>query len=366
MKIGLERVLISDRHRYIAHPHMTRLADGSWVMVVTCGPRRAVTLHPPLDPEFINLQIRSTDEGLTWSAPAAVPHYGAHGAECSGLTAMPDGGVLLNQWRFRWYPEEAAPSKREEPLLASKSELCQILVGSPEFDKTENHGITWCRGGGTTTIWRSDDAGRHWGNPVIVDTGPYSGAYGLRGGVVLDSGAVFIPFSDVPNYQKIFGCWSTDGGHSWSGPQPVAEAEGFWFEEPATLVCGGSRLLMLVRENASRTLYSLHSDDGGKTWSTPVATGMDSYPAHLLQLPDGRVAAVVGRRRGSGSILIYLSLDEGRTWDLANPIVVAEHLGTIDMGYPTAVVSREGGIFVGYYRRDIEGVTGVVGIHVYL
>jgi len=37
------------------------------------------------------------------------------------------------------------------------------------------------------------------------------------------------------------------------------------FEEPAPLVLPSGRVLLLLRDNASRILHAVHSDDGGAT-----------------------------------------------------------------------------------------------------
>lgn len=359
MEVGQEQTLLLDEHRYIAHPHMACLKDGSWLLVATCGPRRAKTLHPPLDPEFITIAIRSDDDGRTWSAPAPVPAYGATGTECSGLTALADGSVLLNQWRFRWYPEAAAPDVEEEPDLASSDALRAHLAASQELDDAGPDEIAWARGGGTTTLWRSDSGGRRWDKVVDLDTAPFSGGYGLRGGTVTDRGDVILPLSDVPHYRRVFLVRSGDGGRTWGRPVPVADADGREFEEPTTLALGNGRLLMLLRENVGRQLMAIRSDDDGTTWSAPREAGLDGFPAHLFHLADGRVAAVTACREPPGSVRLTVSDDEGETWEAAAALTVAGDLGTRDLGYPTATLARDGSVFVAYYRRDHNGVTGV-------
>ena len=145
-----EQLVWRDRHRYVAHPHLAALADGSWLLVATCGPGRATTLHPPLDPEFCAIGFVSADEGRSWSEPAPVPAYGVNGVECGGLTPLADGGVLLNQWRFRWYGEgDVAP----EPVTPADA-LRAARAASAELDGAANDDISWARGGGTTTVWR--------------------------------------------------------------------------------------------------------------------------------------------------------------------------------------------------------------------
>src|SRR5271168_5324241 len=114
---GRDQVLLADPHRYIAHPHMAVLPNGEWLLVANRAPRRSVTMHPPQDPEFCNILLRSADEGATWSAPVPVPGFCCTGTECAGLTVLEDGVVLLNQWRFRWYPYTALPEDSDEALV---------------------------------------------------------------------------------------------------------------------------------------------------------------------------------------------------------------------------------------------------------
>src|SRR5690606_7519580 len=87
--------------------------------------------HPPLEPRFRNMLMRSADEGRSWSAPEPVPDSEAAGVECAGLTALPDGSVLLNQWQFGW----VEPVRRDEESgdYASPEALARAWATSPEF-----------------------------------------------------------------------------------------------------------------------------------------------------------------------------------------------------------------------------------------
>ena len=363
---GSEQMLIRDEHRYCAHPHMAALASGTWLLVATCGPRRAVTMHPPQDPEFINVMIRSDDEGRTWSPAVPVPAFGSTGAECAGLTALGDGAALLNQWRFRWYPAEGGPSLADEPLAKGPQALWKTLLASREIepdairvDGPADRMMPWVRGGGSLATYRSQDDGRTWGPPVRVDTGSYAGGYGMRGAVTLPGGDLLLPLSDVPFYERVFAVRSSDGGRSWGPPEAIAAMPGRAFEEPAAIVLADGTVLILLRENVSRTLYATRSHDGGRSWSPATPTGIEGYPAHLLRLEDGRIAAVVGNRRAPYSISIVWSLDDGLTFGAVPPTVVRDGLPSKDLGYPTAALRQDGSIYVAYYYRDAEGVTGV-------
>src|SRR5215467_5790525 len=102
--VAMDHLMIHrDPFAYSAHPHMAVVAPDDWVIVFTQSRRRAGVLHPPQDPLYQNMLVRSRDEGRTWSQPSVVPDFGWQGVECAGLTVLSSGALLLNQWRFRWH-----------------------------------------------------------------------------------------------------------------------------------------------------------------------------------------------------------------------------------------------------------------------
>ena len=179
----------------------------------------------------------------------------------------------------------------------------------------------------------------------------------MRGGVTFPDGEIVLPLCDAPGYARVFLVRSRDGGRTWSAAEPVAEADGLAFEEPAPLAFADGGLVLVLRENTHRRLAVVRLDDRGATWPEPEPAGLDGYPAHLVCLGGERVAAVTATRRPRGAIRLALSHDGGRHWQPAND--VAGDLETHDLGYPTAAATREGGLFVVYYRRDRDGVTGL-------
>jgi len=368
---GQERTLLRDEHRYFAHPHLVVLRSGAWLLVANCGPRRAVTMHPPQDPEYLNVLIRSHDQGETWSPPVPVPGFGVTGTECAGLTALPDGSALLNQWRFRWYPYTAPPDPARETLAKGPAELLCSLLGSGEIAPQRPAASTeperlmpWIRGGGALSVYRSTDDRLTWPDCTRVDTHPFAGGYGMRGAVVLPDGELLLPLCDPPFYQRIFTVRSRDEGRSFSPAHLVAEAPDCEFEEPAPVLLGNGTILMLLRENLSHSLFAVRSADGGEIWSEPAPTGIDCYPAHLVRLRDGRIAAVSGRRHAPFGVSIFLADENGSRFDAEHPLVVRSELPNKDLGYPTAIERSDGKLFIAYYYRDKEGVTAVYAIDV--
>jgi hypothetical protein len=368
MAVGMAKaehqLIHSEPFAYCAHPHGVRLASGKILVVFNRAPRRSFILHPPQDPAFENVIVASEDGGETWSAPSVAPDYGWSGVECAGLTALKCGRVLLHQWRFRWHPLGLARKRAAEgEALTVPIEWAGALAASAELDSggvlaaDPERLAPWARGAGGAYVHVSDDAGDTFANTVAIDCASYSGGYGMRGAVELDDGTLVLPLSDVPHYKRVFVVRSGDGGKSWDVPVAAAERDGLQFEEPAPLLLPSRRILLAMRENVGRTLYRVHSDDGGDTWSEPVPMGIDGYPAHLLRLADGRLLCTYGFRKPPFAIRAVLSEDSGATWN--GPIGIREGLPNKDLGYPSTLALSETALLTIYYAQDLAGTTGI-------
>ncbi len=356
------RTLHRERYAYCAHPHLAVLADGAWLVVFNRAPRRERILHPPQDPEYRNVLMRSEDEGRGWSAAAVVPDYGWTGVECAGLTALRNGRVLLNQWRFEWLPLPAAAASGRGDLIMP-DRLLADLARSPELDafsasaaEASAGNFPWARGGGVAAIHLSDDGGRTFFATRTIATSAFSGGYGMRGGLELADGDIILPLSDAPNYRQVYVIRSRDGGRTWSSPRLAAAGDGHEFEEPAPLLLPSGRIVLALRDNATRRMHEVASIDGGETWSAPRPMNIEGYPAHLLRLADGRFLCVVGQRRAPFGIVAHFS-DDAETWGPAVPVV--DDLLNKDLGYPTVAQRKNGDLAIAYYAQNGDGVTGI-------
>lgn len=365
MKVLTHRLIHADPESYCAHPHGLHLANGEIIVVFNRAPRRELILHPPQDSAYQNVLVRSLDGGESWSPPVPAPDPDSRGYECAGLTELKGGRVLLNQWRFRWYALPMARERAKVEPVVFPQELAAALVGSFELDsgsaaaRNPEKFLPLARGPGQTLVHNSNDGGRTWTFTVPVATSPYSGGYGMRGAVELGDGSIVLPLSDVPHYRRIFVVRSHDGGASWAAPIPAATMVGLGFEEPAPLLLESGRILLALRENTLRTIYTTHSDDGGETWSAPQPAGIDGYPAHLLSLGDGRILCTYGFRRPPFAIRAVTSEDGGATWSTSKPIAVREGLPNKDLGYPFTLKLEPNSFLTVYYGQDSAGVTGI-------
>jgi BNR repeat-like domain len=383
-------ILHKDPHAYSAHPQVAWAANGDWLVVFNKAPRRPLILHPPQDPLFANVIIRSGDHGASWSEPVIVPNEEYRGTECASLTTLLSSErILLNQWRFHWieldlaYPLANDPTgKMLERLVERKvlprsrakmklnlrfpRELLRGLVLSPEIDAFSraiadpDSFIGFARDGGETFVHISDDHGHSWRETCRIDTSPYDGGYGMRGACELPNGDLLLPLSDVPHWRVVFVVRSSDDGKTWSRPVEVADVDGKEFEEPSLISLKSGRLLMLLRENVTRHLHRCVSDDAGGTWSAPRQLPIEGYPPHLLQLPDGRVLCTIGWRYPDFGIRAVLSADDGETWDVDRTIRIRGGLPNKDLGYPCTLLDADGSLFTVYYGQDDDGVTCIM------
>lgn len=361
------QIIYRDEYSYCAHPHIAYLNNGDWLVVFNRTVRRPVLLHPPEDPHYYNVITRSTDKGRTWSVPQVAPDYDWYGIECAGLTPLRDGTVLLNQWRFRWHPLDKARKLPKDPWMVFPEEYVQWMKNSQELEVgkplPENLAelFPWARSNGGTYVHRSLDQGRTWEHSIEIDTGSYSGGYGMRGAVELRNGEILLPLSDVPNYKEVFVVRSRDGGCTWGAPVSAAAADDLWFEEPHALLLPDGRILMILRENRTHFLYQVSSADGGQTWTAPQATPIWGYPGHLVLLPDERLMCVYGYRAEPYGIRAALSHDLGETWDADDIFVIRDDLPNRDLGYPASVMVDDRTVFSVYYGEDEQGVTCIMG-----
>jgi hypothetical protein len=385
------KILHKDPYAYSAHPQIAWAANGDWLVVFNKAPRRPFILHPPQDPLFTNVLMHSRDRGATWSTPIIVPDGRYRGTECASLTPLLSSDrILLNQWRFHWIDldwadvlaQDATGERRA--MLVERGVLPRALAARTlnlKFPRELLRGVTlspelagfggaigdpeslipFARDGGETFVHISDDHGRSWSTTGPIDTAPYDGGYGMRGACELPSGDLLLPLSDVPHWRVVFVLRSSDDGENWGRPVEVANVAGQEFEEPSLLRLESGRLLMLLRENATRRLHQCVSDDEGLTWSPPKQLPIEGYPPHLLSLPDGRILCTVGWRYPDFGIRAVLSTDGGESWDVERTIGIRGGLPNKDLGYPCTLLDGDGSLFTVYYGQDDDGVTCIWG-----
>src|SRR5262245_22491904 len=224
MIIGKRRakhsILHKDPAAYCGHPQIIVAGNGDWLVVFNKAPRRAFILHPPEDPEFRNVLIRSRDRGTSWSIPRAIPSDAYSGTECAALTPLQDGSVMLHQWQFAWYSLAEARTLPDQANLTYPDRYMRGWLDSPEHETSAYRAVApedlapWVRGPGRAFIHFSSDYGASFTRTVEIDTAPFSGGYGMRRALQLPDDEIILPLSDVPHYRTVFIVVSKDNGRT--------------------------------------------------------------------------------------------------------------------------------------------------------
>ena len=291
------------RYTAMGDPVPLFLPDGTLLLGAIADARVAGPVVPSAKTGDALVVLRSTDGGRTFPE-AAVVKEGGGAAGVVGLmqdeqdkewfALGPDGTVLLS-----WVRIEAATPDHPSP-----EERVSIVVSS------------------------STDGGRSWSPLSTVVSGKR-----LQGPspLVRDDGAWLVSYLDQSE-QKAFTALSSDKGRTWDA-QPLDASTRF-----PVLAKGrgpaGERIFLAYPASGdgpgSRQTPTLRwSDDGGATWSPPLALDAPeaegpALPA-LAAAPDGAAYVTFWHPRGEGAQLRAVAFRDGR---LSEPLVLDETEGS--------------------------------------
>lgn len=194
--------------------------------------------------------LRSTDGGLTWSAPYRVPLNSPHGP-----VALDDGRLL--------YPGK-------QLWQAGKVGVCE----------SSDDGRSW-RWLADIPTRPGDDAAKDYHELHGVDAG--------RGRIVVQ-----VRNHNARNAGETLQCESSDGGMTWTTPHPI----GVWGLPSHLLRLKDGRLVMTYGyRRAPFGIQARTSADRGETWSAPITLTSDGaggdlgYPS-TVELGNGALVTV--------------------------------------------------------------------------
>jgi hypothetical protein len=316
---SVERVTVMDHGGYF--PVAIRLSSGEILAVMRAG-------APHIGRGGRLMLSISDGAGRTWSKPwTAVDGPEDDRNPALGQTA--DGTILLAYAVLSGYDASG-------------------LKLSPKREDREFDGVY---------LMRSKDKGKSWTKPERSE-GIHSfyagqGAVSPYGKIIQPAGGtlvmpVYFEFHDGRgNESYIFR--SKDGGKTWGDPSLL----GKHYNETAVVGLGGGGLLAAMRSEKGGHLAVTRSGDGGYSWSEPVQVTVDAeHPADLIRLENGWILMTYGERNPPRGARAVLSRDEGKSWDMAGKVVLAEDCPNTDCGYPSSVEAGKGKIVSLYYRVD--------------
>lgn len=214
----------------------------------------------------------------------------------------------------------------------------------------------------------STDRARTWSKPHRMPTGivrthgfkllSARPSYIIRpdGMLLLFCHGARVPFTDADFHIEtgvsngvVFGSW--DGGGSWGiiGEIPAEPATPGLVMPSPLLLDDGTILVSARRQydgpSAHATIHE--SKDGGRTWRFISRVNDWGAPAHLSQLPDGRIVCTYGYRQKPWGVRARVSDDRGRSW--STEIILRDDGGSWDLGYPRTQVRPDGSLVSVYY-----------------
>lgn len=322
---------VREAARYLGWGTLAKLRDGE-LIVAFSGDRDAHVC-----PWGKTQIIRSGDQGKTWTEPFTLTNTPLDDRD-AGLIQTKSGALLVS-----WFTSVAFASPRYPTAYAKYARHAEKIT--PEL--REQWLGNWVR--------RSEDGGKTWLAPVrTVSTAPH-GPIQLRDGRLL-----YVGIGRTGNVSGVTVEQSADDGRTWNViatiPRPSTGMTGL--SEPHVIELASGKLIAMIRnEPQDRTqcfLLQSESTDGGKTWSAPRSTGIWGYPPHLLQLKNGWLIVSYGYRRQPFGERVCVSRDEGKTWDVANEIVLSA-APSGDLGYPSSAELDDGSILTVYYQAEKLG-----------
>ncbi|MEY5024593.1 MAG: Sialidase precursor, partial [Verrucomicrobiota bacterium] len=328
-------------------PGMFVLENGDILMAAPWG--RPPTNFEQLAAKFpVPMLYRSTDGGRTWK----------------------EQGRMKMEWNLTGMVSDGGTS-----FLRLRDGRLAVVF---------NRHVRGLHGGGTPALAFSSDDGNTWtaAKVLLEDDAAF---YVMNDRLIqLRSGRLVLPVArkvgaDEGDRDEGLAMLSDDAGATWRLSRGSAELDApRGMAEPCVAELGDGRVLMLARTGLG-SLHAALSADGGETWSPPEATTLESACSSLTlrTLPDGRLIVFYNHATPlkAGAFfprtpLCYaVSEDGGKTW--SSPVIVDdEGVANKDRQniYPSVCFTKEGmlvmwsthgadpkGSFAGQYDPNIGG-----------
>jgi len=201
----------------------------------------------------------------------------------------------------------------------------------------------------------STDGGRSWTKPSKLQTSPFANISTLvrTPPLALADGGLGLPV-----YHEFIGKHG-----EWLRLSPngriidkVRMANDERTLQPAVVALDAQRAIAVLRDAGPGPgrVRTAHTDNGGQRWEAGAALPIPNPNSSvaLLRLKSGRLLLAGNPQNGRDALLLWLSADEGKTWQASRTVESAAD-GAAEFSYPALLLGRDGRIHLAYtWRRE--------------
>lgn len=245
--------------------------------------------------------------------------------------------------------------------LAVDADWGAIEVGP---DGTSLHGIAYVGGNGIY-YYRSDDEGKTWNTPVLVDANGVNNV--LEHPLVVTDNGVIVVFYETSSAFAM--SRSTNDGVSWSSPTTIAaKGSGQFFR--TGLGKNGETIHLayaLINDGVTEpfwrgTMYYRKSTDAGANWSTAVEPYPNGGTYESASRPDlcvnGNIIHLAWAALRTGDTILQdeeivtgRSIDGGSTWET----IVVHKNNTATHAHRPDIITNSNGIVILVWQEELDG-----------
>lgn len=262
-----------------------------------------------------------------------------------------DGGTTWIEEGLVWDPrDDAQLYTYMGPHATLLRDGTLVLIASRYLAVEENlHRFNPATGGlkpFQVVLLRSEDRGRHWSRPEVIDL-PSAILDPPSSVIELNDGRWFLAFEAwkawddaSPLHIKGLALFSHDRGQTWGDrldfPSASHSSKMFSHTRYARMLDGricGLQWTQSIGGQENLDLHLVISDPAGRQWGSPQPTGIPAQTSWIAHLGNASFAATFTvREKLRPGIAVALSQDGGRTWDLENQVLVWDAVGQEYLG----------------------------------